>query len=190
MTTELRTASLKALVAMHQAGDASALNTLIGRTADRLTHLASKMLRDFPAVREKEETGDVLNSAVIRLTRALGQMTPDSVRGFYRLAAEQIRRELRDLSRRYRRRPVRRLADVDPAAWQECTAELDRWAALQEGVKTLPESLREVFGFIFYTGLKPVQVAELLGVSDRQVRRLWARACLQLHTAVGDLPDA
>jgi DNA-directed RNA polymerase specialized sigma24 family protein len=49
----------------------------------------------------------------------------------------------------------------------------------------LPEGLREVFGFIFYLGWKPTQVAELLGVSDRHVRRLWGKACVSLNRAVG-----
>lgn len=185
MELELRTASLQALVARHQAGDAIALNGLIGRTAERLTHLASKMLRDYPVVQDKEETGDVLNSSVIRLTRALRAVTPDSVRGFYRLAAEQIRRELQDLARRHRRRPAQRLVDEDPTAPHDSPAELDRWAALQEAVKGLSQDHREVFCFIFYHGWKPAQVAELLQVTDRHVRRLWRKACLNLNQAVG-----
>ena len=74
---------------------------------------------------------------------------------------------------------------ADPSASLECTAELDRWAALQEGVKALPERYREVFGFIFYHGWKPAQVAEVLGVSERHVRRLWSKACLSLNRAIG-----
>ena len=185
MDFELRTASLQALVARHQAGDAVALDGLIGRTAERLTHLASKMLKDFPVVGDREETGDVLNSSVIRLTRALRTVTPDSVRGYYRLAAEQIRRELRDLARQHRRRPTRPLADADPTAPHDSPPDLDRWAALHEAIKGLPADQREVFSFLFYHGWKSAQVAELLGVTDRHVRRLWGKARLQLGRAVG-----
>ena len=185
MDLELHTASLQALVARHQAGDAMALDGLIRRTAERLSHLSSKMLRDYPVVRNHEETGDVLNSSMIRLTRALRKVTPDSVRGFYRLAAEQVRRELRDLARRYRRRPVQRLADEDLMAPHESPGELDRWVVLQEAVKELAPDDHEVFCFIFYHGWKPAQVAELLQISDRHVRRLWSKACLQLNRAVG-----
>src|SRR6476646_8282920 len=102
MDSDLQTASLHDLVERHRAGDRAALNALIRRTAERLERLARKMLGSFPAVRAREQTGDVLQSALIRLTRALGEVTPASVRDYYRLAAEQLRRELLDLARRHR----------------------------------------------------------------------------------------
>ena len=184
MDFELRTASLQALVARHQAGDAMALDGLIRRTAERLNHLSSKMLRDYPVVRNHEETGDVLNSSVIRLTRRFRKVTPDWSAGFTGWPPNRSG-ELRDLARRYRRRPVQRLVDEDPMAPHDSPAELDRWAALQEAVKELTPDDHEVFCFIFYHGWKPAQVAELLQVSDRHVRRLWSKACLKLNRAVG-----
>jgi RNA polymerase sigma-70 factor (ECF subfamily) len=68
-------------------------------------------------------------------------------------------------------------------------ADLDRWHALHEAVEKLPAELREVFGLTFYHGWTQAEIAELLGVSDWQVRRLWRRACLRLHEMLGgDLP--
>jgi hypothetical protein len=47
---ELRIASLQALVARRQAGDAVAVNGLIDRTAHRLMHLTIKMLKKDPVL--------------------------------------------------------------------------------------------------------------------------------------------
>jgi RNA polymerase sigma factor (sigma-70 family) len=66
--------------------------------------------------------------------------------------------------------------------------ELDRWTALHEAVEQLPAELRQVFSCTFYHGWTQGQIAELLGISDRQVRRLWVEACLRLKEAVGTLP--
>ena len=115
MNVELQTASLHALLARHRAGDRRALDDLIRRTSQRLERLARKMLGQFPAVRAREESGDVLQSALIRLTRALGDVTPQSVRDYYGLAAEQIRRELLDLARRHALRPSGRLVETEVA---------------------------------------------------------------------------
>jgi RNA polymerase sigma-70 factor (ECF subfamily) len=59
------------------------------------------MVRKDDALRRWLESGDVFQNAVIRLQRALEGVTPESVEHFFRLAAVQIRRELRDLGRHY-----------------------------------------------------------------------------------------
>jgi len=102
---ELDTTSLHDLIARYQAGEASALDSLIRRTEERMEHFARRMLARFPAVRAKVQTEDVLQSALMRLTRALRQETPKSVHDFFGLAAVQIRRELLDLARSHARRP-------------------------------------------------------------------------------------
>jgi RNA polymerase sigma factor (sigma-70 family) len=187
---DLNTESLHDLVSRHQAGDRAALDRLVRRTVGRLERLARKMLRGFPAVRAREQTGDILQSALLRLTRALRRVTPRSVRDYYRLAAEQIRRELYDLARRYSRRPAGELGDIDPAEpASDSPDDLLRWAALQEAVERLPTDEREVFGLTFYHGWTQPRIAALLQISDRQVRRLWTAACLRLNEAIGGLPE-
>lgn len=185
---ELDTASLHDLVARFQAGENSALDSLIRRTEQRLEQFARRMLGGFPAVRAREQTPDVLQSALIRLTRALRQETPKSVQDFFGLAAGQIRRELLDLARRHGRRPTSHLAADPPDRAKDDSTELDRWTALHEAAERLPAELREVFSYTFYHGWTQPQIAELLGMSDRQVRRLWVEACLRLKAAIGDLP--
>jgi RNA polymerase sigma factor (sigma-70 family) len=184
---DLSTTSLHELIVRFQAGDTSALDTLIRRTGERLDQFARRMLVRFPKVRAKEQTDDVLQSALIRLTRALRHETPKSVHDFFSLAAVQIRRELLDLARGHARRPTEPLAQ-DPPEPAEDSTELDRWTRLHEGVEQLPTALRDVFSYTFYHGWKQAEIAKVLGISDRQVRRLWVEACLRLKAAIGDLP--
>src|SRR4051794_19817952 len=82
-------------------GDDSAREALLNCAAERLTRLARKMLKGYPGVARWEQTGDVLQNALIRLDRALTAVAPPTARDFFRLAAAQIRRELIDLARRH-----------------------------------------------------------------------------------------
>ena len=59
---------------------------------------------------------------------------------------------------------------------------------MHEAVEHLPAELRDVFSYRFYHDWPQTEIAELLGISDRQVRRLWVEACLRLKAAVYDLP--
>jgi RNA polymerase sigma-70 factor (ECF subfamily) len=119
---------------------------------------------------------------------------PASTADFFRLAAEQIRRELLDLARFHRRRPTinhpldgGKLDVPDHNAPDE--RDLDRWQALHERVEQLPVDLREVFSLTFYHGRTQAEIAEVLRTSERQVRRLWRDACLRLDELLaGDLP--
>jgi RNA polymerase sigma factor (sigma-70 family) len=185
---ELNTTSLHDLVARFQAGENSALDSLIRRTEERLELFARRMLSGFPGVGAREQASDVLQSALMRLTRALRQATPNSVQDFFRLAAVQIRRELLDLARKHARRPTASVADDLPDRADDDSIELDRWTALHEAVERLPPELRDVFSYTFYHGCAQTQIAQLLGISDRHVRRLWVKACLRLKAALGDLP--
>ena len=191
MSDKLGTLSLLDHLARFQAGEKAALDQLLRLISDRLEGLARAMLRGFPLVRACAETGDVLQNALIRLTRSLREVRPPSTADFFRLAAEQIRRELLDLARYHRRRTgvgEALLADApDPNA--PIDHELDRWQALHEAVEQLPADQREVFSLTFYHDWTQAEIAQLLGVSDRQVRRLWRAACLRLNELLGgDLP--
>jgi RNA polymerase sigma-70 factor (ECF subfamily) len=185
---ELHTTTLRDRIARFEAGETSALDALVRQTQERLVQFARRMLAGFPGVRAREQVEDVLQNALLRLTRALRQEVPPSVADFFGLAALHIRRELLDLARGHERRPTAHLAKEPPDRAGDDPAELDRWAALHEAAGRLPAELGQVFSYTFYHGWTQNQIAELLGISERQVRRRWVEACLRLKEAVGDLP--
>ena len=196
----LNTTSLQHFVARIQGGDRQAEDELIRRVAGRLERLARKMLHSFPRVSQWEQTGDVLQNALLRLMRALRELKPQNTRAFFGLAAEQLRRELLDLNRHYhgaygigKNETLRDFAaqgENGPAAMQPADAsprleQLERWHAFHEAVAQLPTDEREVFGLVFYHGWTQIEIAELLQVHERTIRRLWGAACIHLSTDLG-----
>jgi RNA polymerase sigma-70 factor (ECF subfamily) len=183
-----------------RAGDRAATNEMLRAAEKRLEALARKMLDRFPSVRRFEETDDVLQSSLVRLVRALREVEPTSVRDFFGLAAEQMRRELVDLARHYYGpfgqgantvdgpRDAPATGPPDPA---EGPHDLERWRAFHDNIAGLPDREREVVGLIFYHGQTKAEAAESLGVNERTVRRLWTAALGRLRRAfLGEAPPA
>ncbi len=201
------TLAMQQLVDRIQAGDAAAQDEICRRVGERLERLASKMLKSYPGVKRWEQTDDVLQNSLMRLLKALKAVRPDNMRAFFGLATEQLRRQLLDLNRHYQgvcghgrnlvdqpaagidETAVPTLDPADANAGPEQAAELDRWQALHEAVEKLPVEEREVFGLVFYHGWTQIQIAELLNVNERTVRRYWQSVCLRLSELLdGDLP--
>ncbi len=149
-----------------RAGDASAREALLVASCERLRRLTRKMLKGYPGVRRWEETDDVLQNAMLRLCRALNDVTPPGARDYFRLAAVQVRRELLDLARHYYgpqghgahhashapgddsgggRPPAYEAADLthDPSR-------LAAWCEFHRQVQDLPDKEREVFELVWY----------------------------------------
>jgi RNA polymerase sigma-70 factor (ECF subfamily) len=190
-----------------QAGDATARDELVTCACERLERLTRKMLRDYPGVRRYEDTGDVRQNASVRLWRSLREVAPASVREFFRLAALHIRRELIDLSRHHFGPEGAGAHHATPGPGQgagpESTAppayekpdgtdeaaHLAAWGEFHRQAGALPDEEREVFDLLWYQGLPQAEAAELLGFSERTVKRRWQAARLKLHAALkGELP--
>lgn len=185
-----------------RAGDAAARDELVGHAAGRLQALTRKLMGDFRALRRWEESGDVLQNAVVRLCRALAAVVPPTPRDFYRLAAAQIRRELIDLSRHHfgphggganhaSAGPDRSGATPpahDPGQDTTDPARVAQWTDFHRQVDLLPDELREVFDLLWYQGLTQEEAAGLIGVSVRTVKSRWRDARLRLADALGDGP--
>jgi RNA polymerase sigma factor (sigma-70 family) len=172
------------------AGDRQAPIDLIEHACQRLRRLARQMLTRYPGVRRWEQTDDLLNNALLRLYRALTDVSLHSSQHFWNLAALQIRRELLDLADHYRREPVHppaagpgrepdRQGRLVPAAHQPMLPEpdsLDEWTRFHEAAGNLPEDEHKVFCLVWYDGLSQNEVAALLDVSLRTVKRRWQSA--------------
>jgi RNA polymerase sigma-70 factor (ECF subfamily) len=160
------------------------------------------MKRDFDRVGRWEQTEDVLQNASLRLYEALGQVELTDVRHFYRLAALQIRRELIDLARHYQgplgmganhataraHHPDQSAAAplFDRAEFSADPQQIQQWGDFHLQVERLPDREREVFELLWYHELPQDEVAELLGLSTRQVKRIWRTAKLKLHDSLAD----
>jgi RNA polymerase sigma-70 factor (ECF subfamily) len=177
-----------------QRGDPAALDGLIRHAGARLERLTHHMLQDYPGVRRWAQTDDVLQSALVRLLRALRAVQPVAPRDFFALATEQIRRELLDLARHFygpngpgANHASQPEADsaFDPLHEQaDPSLEPDRlavWCEVHEQIHNLPDEEREVVGLLFYQGLPQAEAAALLGVTVRTVQRRWQSALLRLH---------
>ena len=186
-------------------GDESAREKLLQLSCDRLMRLTRKMLRKFDRVRRWEQTDDVFQNATLRLYRTLADVRPESPADFYRLAALNIRRELLDLAKHYfgpcglgandasvaghqaqgqAERPAAPHGDDDPH-------QLATWTEFHAKIAELPAEERDLFDFLWYQELTQAEVALMLGVSDRTIKRRWAAARLALHERLGGaLPES
>lgn len=188
-----------------QAGDLTARDELIKSACARLTRLTRKMLRSYPRVKRWEQTDDVFQNSVLRLYRALAEVTPQTVGDFFRLAALNIRRELLDLAKHYYgprghgakhgTSPPRTASDskaVPAHDKQDTTREPGRlaaWSDFHEQIDALPDDEREVFDLLWYQGLTQAEAADILQVTERTIKRRWQAARLRLHEALhGEMP--
>jgi RNA polymerase sigma-70 factor (ECF subfamily) len=180
-------------------GDAAAREQLIRHACERLRVLTRKLLRrDFPRVREFEETNDVLQNALMRLYRALQDPAaqPTSAAHFFRLATLQIRRELIDLTRHHfgparpRRVPPNPDAgpaeDVPPDPGDDTydPGRLIDWREFHDRVEALPPEERDVFNLLWYQDLSQAEAASVLNVSVPTIKRRWLSARLLLQEAL------
>jgi RNA polymerase sigma-70 factor (ECF subfamily) len=182
-----------------RAGDAAARERLLGVADQRLQALARQMVRDYPRLLRWVEADDVLQSAALRLWRALGQVPPPTPRDFLGLAALQIRRELLDLVRRlfgaegwaaHHATPVppaggTTAPELEPVAPEEDPARLQLWTEFHEQVDKLPLELREVFDLLWYHDLTQEAAAAEQGLTPRQVKDRWQKARRLLHDLCG-----
>jgi RNA polymerase sigma-70 factor (ECF subfamily) len=182
-------------------GDESARDELLNCACERLRHLARKMLRSYPNVHRWEQTDDVLQNAAVRLHRTLRQVPVATSRDFFRLAALNIRRELLDLAKHYygpqgqgarhASSPGNSSTDdtprgADPADLSHEPSRLAVWGEFHRQIGALPDAEREVFDLLWYQGLSQAEAAELLGISERTVKRRWQTARVSLHEALQD----
>lgn len=188
-----------------KAGDASARDELVRHAGERLERLARKMLRDYPSLKRWEQTGDVLQNALLRLVKALKSIVPPTPKDFFRFAALQMRRELIDMGRHHfgaegagahhaSQPPIGQKSEAglpmhDPGQVTNDPVRIAAWTEFHRKVEGLPEDEREVFDLIWYQALTQEEAAKLIGVSLRTVKYRWRDARLHLAEAMGgELP--
>jgi RNA polymerase sigma-70 factor (ECF subfamily) len=185
-------------------GDPAALDELFRHMSGQLQRLTRRMLQCHPAVKRWVETDDVYQGALMRLMRAVKDVQPSSMRDFFALATQQIRRELIDLARHYygpqgqgAHHASRTGEDEDKAPLHDKSdssfepSSLAEWCEFHAKIEQLPNEEREVVDLLFYQGLTQADAAALLDVTVRTVQRRWHAALVKLHDALhGDFPGS
>jgi len=162
---------------------------LLAHAIEHMRAVAHRMVRRFPGVRRWDDTDDVVQGAALRLTRALDGMVPVGARHVLGLIALQVRRELVDLSRRYRgaesfaRHHETNAAHIRGEMLLHSDAAIDgdatgpgcasEWTRFHEAAASLADDERELFNLVWYLGLDQEQTARTLGCSVRTVARRW-----------------
>jgi RNA polymerase sigma-70 factor (ECF subfamily) len=163
-----------------RSGDPQARDALLEHACERLRRLTRKMLHTYTAVHRWEQTDDVLQKALLRLHRALSKVQPETTRGFFQLAAKLIRQELIDLGRHYlgpQGVAAHHSTNVNLA---EIRGRLTAISRFHELIESLSPEQQEIVSLLYYQGMSQAEVAAILNVTERTVKRRWREARLIL----------
>lgn len=196
---DLNTVELEDRLQRMNAGDRRAREELFLHATTRLERLTRKMLKRYPNVHRWAQTDDVLQNALARLLRSLEQVKPATLRDFFGLSTEMIRRELIDLARHYfgpqgmganHASSAGDESDDRPPAHERADSSADAhallaWQEFHERIKELPEENFAVFDLVYYQDLTQSEAARLLGISERTVQRRWQAALVEINKLLG-----
>lgn len=178
MSSATTTIVLQEILERYLNGDGDAKGALIELAYSRLMVIARGLLTRFPSLRREEETAAVVNMAYNKISRALEDVRPATVRIFFGLAALQIRRNLLDLVRQYR--ASIELGERDPKQSGDEQAIWHRWSDVMDAIDKLSEEDQELVNQLFFMGRTQAEVAELIGVHPDTVKRRWAKIRIKL----------
>lgn len=175
------TRSLTALLDAARQGDAAAAQAAWPLVYPELHRIARARLRglDNPSL----ATDDLLHEGFLRLARSAAAPLADR-HHFYALASKVMRHIVIDHLRRHHAQ--RHGGGWQPLSWDTAlldiaqpTADAERLMALDaalEALQTLEPTLASIVELRFFGGYTDAETAEALGLSDRTVRRHWAKA--------------
>lgn len=180
------------LLGAARAGDDDALGRLVGVLYDDLRRVADRLMRHERADHTLGTTA-LVHEAFLRLAHAPGALPDDRAR-FFGAAATAMRRVLVDHARRRnadrrggRQTPVRLDTALPLASHDDGAAVLVRVDEAVDHLERLDPRLARVVELRFFVGFTEAETADVLGVTDRTVRRDWTRARAFLARALG--PD-
>jgi RNA polymerase sigma-70 factor (ECF subfamily) len=188
------TAEFQLLLERFQPGDRAMIARLLERAQPRLEKLARKILRG-DRVHRWEQTGDLQQRASLRLVRRLQTEHPHTPAEFFRMAAQEMSRELIDLARHYfgpagegvhhdsAPEAVALSPDERTSAWETA------WLRVYELFPHIPEPFGESFRAKYLLDLTYTEIAELRGLHPQTVKTHYRQALEWLHEQFGgELP--
>ncbi len=164
-------------------GDSRALDRLVPLVYEELRSLAKRELY-------REQQGHTLHATALvheAYLKLAGSRMPASDRAhFLAIAARAMRQVLVDHARR--RKAVKRGGDMVCTTLTDGGAPVefrpDELIALDEALEKLDPRQRQIVEFRFFAGMEEKEIADVLGVSDRTVRREWVKARAWLYRAM------
>jgi RNA polymerase sigma factor (TIGR02999 family) len=181
---ELAIGEVTHLLAAARAGDHGALDRIVPLVYDDLRRLAGRELRRELGARTLHATA-LVHELWLKLA-AGGPVEADSRTHFIAIAARAMRQVLVDQARR--RRTAKRGGDWHPTTLGDGDAAVDvdaeEMIALDDALERLDPRQRQIVEMRFFGGLEELEIAELLGISERTVRREWTKARAHLYRSL------
>jgi RNA polymerase sigma factor (TIGR02999 family) len=180
--------TLTELIHLAAEGDADATERLFAATYPELRKLARLRLR-AGGRQTLLDTSSLVHESYLRFANA-GQLHLDDRLHFLRWAAKVMRSIIVDFARR--RAADRRGGDWIRVTW---TSDLDRGPSTSEDeivrmhdaldeLATIDARMAEIVQMRYFAGMRETEIAEVLGVTDRTIRREWEKARLLLRAAL------
>lgn len=186
------------LIAQLKSGDSSARDELLKIASEQLYRHASNRLRHkYSRVGRFQDTGDVMQEALIKLNQALKSVDLSDAKHFFCLSAKQINWVLLNMQERHDKSGVfGRGHQTNPGAGVSGTAHADLVEGLADttasakqreqrehllsGIEKLKPELRDAMLLRTIYEMTPDEIAAVLGVTRRSVDRYIAEALVQL----------
>jgi RNA polymerase sigma factor (TIGR02999 family) len=182
-------ADVARLIELAQAGDTDALEKLFAATYNDLKALAHSRLRASPRMTVLDTTA-LVNESYVRLAQA-GRLRPQDRAHFIRYAARAMRSVVVDFARRRaaeRRGGDQERVDLTTGVIDSATAageeEILKVHEALEHVREIDARAVSVVEMRYFAGMSEAQIGEVLGVTERTVRRDWEKARLLLAEAL------
>lgn len=161
-------------------GDRRALDRLLPLVYDDLRAVAEREMRREAAGHTLQPTA-LVHEAFLRLTGAAGSASDRA--HFLAIAARAMRQVLVDHARR--RSAAKRGGGLAPATLTDGIGDgplnAEEILALDRALETLDPRQRQVVECRFFAGMEETEIATALGLSERTVRRDWAKARAWLY---------
>lgn len=180
--------SLTELIHRAQAGDAEAAHSLFAATYDDLRRIARARL--YASGRQPTlDTCSLVHESYVRFASA-GRLHIEDRRHFMRWAGHVMRSIIVDYARR--RQAGRRGGDAVRVPFTERLApgtlvpedEILRVHEALDRIAEIDGRLAQVVEMRYFSGMTDAEIAEVLDVTDRTVRRDWEKAQLLLREAL------
>jgi RNA polymerase sigma factor (TIGR02999 family) len=183
-TPERTAGEVTQLLAAARAGEPGALDRIVPLVYEDLRRLAGRELRRELGERTLHATA-LVHELWLKLS-AGAPVHASSRTHFMAIAARAMRQVLVDQARR--RRSGKRGGDWHPTTLGDGDAavdvEADELLALDDALERLDPRQKQIVEMRFFGGLEELEIAELLGISERTVRREWTKARAHLYRSL------